>query len=302
MVINRYCIVLISANTKTISQQNETVAEVVALKYVSLNNKFILNNFINDVKRHRKLEVNDNILKFYGITKQENTNNYMIILEYANNSSLSQYLNTNLQKLDLNIKLNLAKQIANALMNLRSNNIIHGNLEKWKFLLNIRKFIPHLQIQEIILKNYIKKLNLNPVKILHKMIRFPSNYWFTSLIGHFYKNSIGTIIDKQMDVRFTHICVINRILILFIRLVRIYIKNTSLRKFYNINKGIGTIYLAKSIYFDSIRVEKEKGFQICSRVADKGFNIVLNCMVFCYNNELGVGRSHWSNEQKSEFY
>jgi serine/threonine protein kinase len=52
----------------------------------------------------------------------------MIILEYANNGSLRQYLKTNFQKMDWNTKLNLAKQIANVLMYLHSNEIIHGKL------------------------------------------------------------------------------------------------------------------------------------------------------------------------------
>ncbi|RHZ89466.1 hypothetical protein Glove_13g30 [Diversispora epigaea] len=115
---------------KIVSQQEKTLVEVVSLKYISLN------NFIKEVKRHRKLENNDSILKFYGITKQENTNNYMIVLEYANNGSLRQYLKTNFQKLDWNVKLNLAKQIANALMNLHDNNIIHGKLTSKNILVH----------------------------------------------------------------------------------------------------------------------------------------------------------------------
>ncbi|RHZ45735.1 hypothetical protein Glove_658g1 [Diversispora epigaea] len=123
---------------KIISQQNETVtAEVVALKCTSLNNKFTLNNFINEVKRHRKnLEINDNILKLYGITKQENTNNYMIVLEYANNGSFRQYLKTNFQTLDWNTKLNLAKQITDVLTFLHSNDIIHGKFNSENILIH----------------------------------------------------------------------------------------------------------------------------------------------------------------------
>ncbi|RHZ87349.1 hypothetical protein Glove_37g98 [Diversispora epigaea] len=102
--------------------------KTIALKCVSLYDKFTLSNLINEVKKHRKLEIYDNVLKFYGITKQENTNNYMIILEHANNGSLRQYLMTNFQKMDWNVKLNLAKKIVNDLMYLHSNEIIHGKL------------------------------------------------------------------------------------------------------------------------------------------------------------------------------
>ncbi|RHZ86274.1 hypothetical protein Glove_52g34 [Diversispora epigaea] len=110
--------------------------KIVALKCVSLNDKFTLDNFLNEIKRHRKLEIRDSILKFYGITKQENTNNYMIILEYANEGSLRQYLKINFQSLDWNTKLNLAKQIANVLMFLHSNDIVHGKLNSENILIH----------------------------------------------------------------------------------------------------------------------------------------------------------------------
>ncbi|RHZ85878.1 hypothetical protein Glove_59g12 [Diversispora epigaea] len=106
----------------------KTSQKTVALKCISLNDKFTLDNLINEIKRYRKLEIHDSILRFYGITKQEDTNNYMIILECANNGSLRQYLKANFQKLDWNTKLSLAKQIANVLTFLHSNNIIHGKL------------------------------------------------------------------------------------------------------------------------------------------------------------------------------
>ncbi|RHZ48445.1 hypothetical protein Glove_551g47 [Diversispora epigaea] len=108
--------------------------KTIALKCVYLNDKFTLDNLINEIKRYRKLEIHDTILKFYGITKQEN--NYMIILKYANNGSLRQYLKTNFQKMDWNTKLNLAKQIANVLMYLHSNEITHGKLNSENILVH----------------------------------------------------------------------------------------------------------------------------------------------------------------------
>ncbi|RHZ74832.1 hypothetical protein Glove_219g133 [Diversispora epigaea] len=112
--------------------------KTVALKNVCLNDndKFILDNLLNEIKRHRKLEIHDSILKFYGITKQENTNNYMIVLEYVNEGSLRQYLKTNFQKMDWNAKLNLAKQIANVLMFLHSNDIIYRKFNSENILVN----------------------------------------------------------------------------------------------------------------------------------------------------------------------
>ncbi|RHZ43237.1 hypothetical protein Glove_818134g3 [Diversispora epigaea] len=456
---------------KIISQQKKTVAEVVALKNISLNNKFTLNNFINKVKRHRKLEINDNILKFYGITKQENTNDYMIVLEYVNNGSLCQYLKTNFQKFDWNVKLNLAKQIANALMNLHSNNIIHGKLTSESILVHngiiklndfginylkslfttvtipiqytdfrylelfnksldiyslgiilweiscdgifpfekelltksslalsstnnniiglindiiargkIEKGIPGIpatykeiytdclkhhgisrpvifevvndlskiniisdinvtnnlekldeekvpsnpplinsittkannfniiifkklfeffinlfktqsqEMRPIMINNYIRECNLNSVKILHKMIRYPSNYWFTSLIGFFYQNGIGTVIDNEMAFKFFSLAANKRI---FMKNIS---SNPSLGKFYIINKEMGIIRLA-NMYLDGIDVERDlkKGFQIYSKAAGEGSRAALSCMAFCYSNGFGVEK----NEEKA---
>ncbi|RHZ60929.1 hypothetical protein Glove_350g98 [Diversispora epigaea] len=372
---------------KIVSQQEKTAVEVIALKYIALN------NLINEVKRHRKLETNGSILKFYGIIKHECTDNYMIALEYANNGTLRQYLKTNSQKFDWNIKLNLAKQIANALMNLHDNNIIHGKLTSESILVhnetiklndfsinylksltttvtipiqytdfrylelfnksldiyslgiilweisndgispferesitkssllssistnnNIidlindiivklkgEKNIPGIppkykeiytdclkrlgnsrpnifeipqEIRPIKFKNYVSEHNLNPVKILHKMIRYPSHHWFTSLIGFFYQHGIGTVIDTQMAFKFFNLAANERIHMKNIS------SNPSLKKFYNINKEIGIIRLAYTIY---------------SKAAGEGSNIALNSIAYSYDYGLGIER----NEEKA---
>ncbi|RHZ48310.1 hypothetical protein Glove_553g2 [Diversispora epigaea] len=130
-------------NVKLISKNSYEATFKTSLKTVSLKNlylndnkKFTADNLINEIKRYQKLEIHDSILKFYGITKQENTNNYMIILEYINEESLRQYLKTNFRKLDWNAKLNLAKQIANVLMHLHSNDIIHGKFNSENILIH----------------------------------------------------------------------------------------------------------------------------------------------------------------------
>ena len=52
-------------------------------------------------------------------------------------------------------------------------------------------------MQPIMIKNYIRKCNKNPVKVLNEMIRHPSHYWFTSLIGFFYQSGIGCDPDRN---------------------------------------------------------------------------------------------------------
>ncbi|RHZ73168.1 hypothetical protein Glove_232g45 [Diversispora epigaea] len=435
------------------------------------------------IKRHRKLEIHDNILKFYGITKQENANNYMIILEYSNNGSLRQYLKTNFQKMDWNTKLNLAKQISNVLMYLHSNEIIHGKLNSenilvqngniklnvfgltkimpeslnflqntlgpiqyidpqyleifgaigknkssdifslgiilweissgnspfemepssnidllnnivkgkremiiqgtppkykeiytdcWKHNGNSRPDIsqvfknlseiiipcegveiktPQLQpynvtdevisvkseisnkqkekevksdppfvdvadevnifikdlfeffidsyekqdleIHSIMVKNYIREHNKNPVEILYEMIsnQSHSHYRLASLIGFFYKNGIGTIVDNKMAFKFFSLAT-NEI---------INMKNTSpnslsLRKLHENNREIGSIYLA-DMHLDGLGVKKNRkeAFKISSKVANEGSIRALEFVAMCYEFGCGVKK----NEKKA---
>ncbi|RHZ76380.1 hypothetical protein Glove_198g108 [Diversispora epigaea] len=151
--------------------------KTIALKWVPLNDKFTLENLINEAKGHRKLEIHINILKSYGITK--NANDYMIILEYVNEGSLQQYLRTNFQKLDWNVKLNLSKQIANVLMYLHSNEITHGKLNS----------------ENILVHNGSVKLKIfGIVNCLSESLKFPAiKYMDPQYLRIFYKNKSSDI-------------------------------------------------------------------------------------------------------------
>ncbi|RHZ66067.1 hypothetical protein Glove_309g17 [Diversispora epigaea] len=463
---------LISRNVYKAKLKN--LQKTVALKCISLNDKFMLDNLRNEIKRYRKLEVYDNILKYYGITKQENTDNYLIVLEYVNNGSLREYLKTNFQKLDWNAKLNIAKQIANVLAFQHSNDIAYGKLnsenilihygnvkfnvfgltkimsESLKFLTNTlgpikyidpqyseifstigknkssdifslgiilweissgnppfeieslsnfnllnnivkgkRKMVtlgtppkykeiytdcwkhdgnlrpgisqvvknlseiiisdipqsqPHnvtdeitsvklvkLNIQNeelevhsdppfvdksaeyevfikdlfeifinqfssslpIMLKIYIKEHKKDPVEVLYEMISHPSHSWFTSIIGFFYKDGIGTVADNQMAFKFFSIAANEKI--------DAFSSNSpSLMKLYKINKEIGTM-LRADMYLDGIGVEKDvkKAYQIYSKLANEGSFIALTEVAYYYLNGIYVEKNH---EKAFELY
>ncbi|RHZ75049.1 hypothetical protein Glove_217g4 [Diversispora epigaea] len=456
----------------------KTSQKTVALKCVSLNDEATLDNLINEIKKHRKLEIHDSILKLNGITKQENTKNLMIVFEYANNGSLRQYLKSNFRKLDWNAKLNLAKQIANILMYLHSNDIIYGRLNSENILIhngniklnvfgitkiisNSLKFLtnnlgpmqymymdpqylelfnitgkkssdifglgiilweissgnppfemesssnidllnniakgkreteisgtPHkykeiytdcwkhngnsrpdiFQViknlseiiisdariefetpqsqpynvsdvklenlnmeneepkikpdlpfdvttevngfisdlieffisisknqfrtaQPIMIKNYFSERKKNPVEIFYEMIRHPSYYWFTSLIGFFYQHGIGTVTDNQMAFKFFN-STANKIID-----TPSFNSSSSL---YNINIEISAVSLA-NMYLYGLGVEKNtnKAFQIYSKVADEGSLVALNNMAHCYYSGFGVEKNQ---EKAIELY
>ena len=58
----------------------------------------------------------------------------MFVLEYADDGTLRSYLKDNFNKLDWNVKLQFAIQIADAVSYIHQNNIIHRDLVSIYFL------------------------------------------------------------------------------------------------------------------------------------------------------------------------
>ena len=56
------------------------------------------------------------------------SNEYILVLEFANSGTLRDHLKSNFEKLKWSDKLNLAQQIVKAIEHLHSNDIIHGDL------------------------------------------------------------------------------------------------------------------------------------------------------------------------------
>src|SRR6185436_9757325 len=82
----------------------------------------------------------------------------------------------------------------------------------FEFFINIFIILPK-EMRPNSIKNYVREHNLNPVNVFHKMIRYPSHYWFTSLIGFFYQYGIGTVVDNQMAFKFFNLAANERIYI-----------------------------------------------------------------------------------------
>ncbi|EXX69537.1 Ypk2p [Rhizophagus irregularis DAOM 197198w] len=99
---------------------------VVALK--SLNNsKNVTFEFMNEITSHHKVS-NDIIIGFYGITQDPETKDYMMVLEYAINGSLRNYLDTNYNKLSWERKIRDLCDVAKGLESIHNNNLIHRDL------------------------------------------------------------------------------------------------------------------------------------------------------------------------------
>ena len=75
-----------------------------------------------------------NKLAIYGITQNAKTNEYLMVLQYANNGNLHKYLSTNFRELTWQIKLKLLLNISEDLYNIHDAGYIHADLHSGNIL------------------------------------------------------------------------------------------------------------------------------------------------------------------------
>ncbi|KAF0503045.1 kinase-like protein [Gigaspora margarita] len=105
------------------------------LKADTIVDEKIIKDFIYELKLLKSVSNHPNIISFYGVTK-DNNGNFNMILEYANEGTLREYLMTNFAKLQWTDKLYMAKEIALSLLFLHDNNIIHRDLHSKNILIH----------------------------------------------------------------------------------------------------------------------------------------------------------------------
>ncbi|CAG8459710.1 15690_t:CDS:2 [Funneliformis mosseae] len=116
---------------------------MVSMKFIG--NKLSTREVVSELKLLRKIHLfnNENISKFYGVTKSENSDKkvtdplkYMVILEYGDGGSLREYLQNNSENLLWAVRLKFAKQLCHGISFLHENNIIHRNLHSNNIIIN----------------------------------------------------------------------------------------------------------------------------------------------------------------------
>nr|CAG8651085.1 983_t:CDS:2 [Entrophospora candida] len=91
---------------------------------------------INELKLLRKVDYHQNIIRFYGVTKSEDSKKYLLVLECADSGTLRSYLQKNFKSISWDLKLKFAHEIASAVLCLHENNIIHRDLHSNNFLVH----------------------------------------------------------------------------------------------------------------------------------------------------------------------
>src|ERR1044071_4682224 len=86
---------------------------------------FIIINFSFQVESHIKVNDSDSVVKCYGISKNPETNDFMMVMEYAENGSLRQHLNNKFNLLNWKDKLNHLRDIIKGLIKIHNSGLIH---------------------------------------------------------------------------------------------------------------------------------------------------------------------------------
>ncbi|GBB99197.1 hypothetical protein RclHR1_34410002 [Rhizophagus clarus] len=83
---------------------------------------------LNTLHLHYKVNFHKSVIKLYGITQDPETENYIMVLDYAENGNLRSYLNTSYNELSWNKKLNYLHSVAHGLKNIHEKGLIHQDL------------------------------------------------------------------------------------------------------------------------------------------------------------------------------
>ncbi|RIB07361.1 kinase-like domain-containing protein [Gigaspora rosea] len=122
----------------TYSAYSEDIGQTVALKELSYRDEKSYNDFVKIIT---KVPYHDNIIQFFGITKDPETETYYMVHQFANNGNLRRYLLKHFSELDWPTKIKMAKDISNGVKCFHKANIVHCNLHPGNIVVNNGKLM-----------------------------------------------------------------------------------------------------------------------------------------------------------------
>ncbi|CAB5198269.1 unnamed protein product [Rhizophagus irregularis] len=94
---------------------------------------------VNELKLQREVDFHENIIRFHGITtkiQSDDSKKYLLVMEYADSGTLRNYLSQHFENLSWNEKFTLAFQLANAILCLHDEDIVHRDLHSNNILVH----------------------------------------------------------------------------------------------------------------------------------------------------------------------
>ncbi|RIB26250.1 kinase-like domain-containing protein [Gigaspora rosea] len=121
-------------------------SSAVALKTLS-------NSSLKEFKNHMKCMLVGSKLKIYGLTQNTETNEYMMVFQYANSGNLYKFLRSNFRGLNWKTKLKLLLDISEDLLRIHDTGYIHADFHSGNIL-------QHKGLNEN-MKSYISDMGLS---------------------------------------------------------------------------------------------------------------------------------------------
>ncbi|POG77710.1 kinase-like domain-containing protein, partial [Rhizophagus irregularis DAOM 181602=DAOM 197198] len=117
-------------------------SQYFALKSFFNLDDVIAKEIVHELKLQRDIQFQNNIIKFYGIAKfdpenqNSQSNNFLLVMEYADSGPLKDYLKENFNNLTWNDKYNFVYQLAFAVSCLHNEGIVHCDLHSGNVLVH----------------------------------------------------------------------------------------------------------------------------------------------------------------------
>ncbi|RHZ64785.1 hypothetical protein Glove_320g191 [Diversispora epigaea] len=127
----------------TVYHANSTnLRKHVALKSLHENdNEKFYEKFVRELTNIMAVNNHDNIINFYGISINPKTPTYYLVLQYAKDGDLREYLRNNFKSLDWKTKINMAKDITSGLCYIHDANIVHKDLHSRNILVHEERLL-----------------------------------------------------------------------------------------------------------------------------------------------------------------
>ncbi|RHZ85743.1 hypothetical protein Glove_60g136 [Diversispora epigaea] len=104
----------------------------VALK--KFDNFVNFNDVLNEMEIHLKIFTENASIRFYGITQDPETHSYMMVLAYAKDGNLREYLKINFNNINWKQKLNNLLKLSFSLLNIHKLDIVHQDFHPGNIL------------------------------------------------------------------------------------------------------------------------------------------------------------------------
>ncbi|CAI2175436.1 1110_t:CDS:2, partial [Funneliformis geosporum] len=130
-----YSATWLDGSPKVLNEKKSRTGPItVVLKKIKDSNN-ISDILINEIKIHHKFQRHDALTQFYGISKDPLTEEFMLVLEFAKNGSLKDYVKNHYSDLKWEKKLKFLLGIAKNLEKIHELNYVHGDLHSGNVLI-----------------------------------------------------------------------------------------------------------------------------------------------------------------------